>query len=78
MKGNLFTNNDFSTDIQTNIDNISTSINGLEPYLETYTPDATQGFYIHQPNFVAVSVGDVSNASNQYMMCDGLVNKTTF
>ena len=78
MKGNLFTNNDFSTDIKTKIDNINTSINGLEPYLETYTPDATQGFYIHHPNFVAVSVGDITNASNQYMMCDGLVNKTIF
>ena len=77
MKGNLFTNNDFSTDIKTKIDNINTSINGLEPYLETYTPDATEGFYIH-PNFVAVSVGDITNASNQYMMCDGLVNKTIF
>ena len=31
MKGNLFTNNDFSTDIKTKIDNINTSINGLEP-----------------------------------------------
>ena len=29
-------------------------------------------------DFVAISVGDVSNASNQYMMCDGLVNKTIF
>ena len=44
MKGNLFTNNDFSTDIKTKIDNINTSINGLEPYLETYTPDAIEGF----------------------------------
>ena len=78
MKGNLFTNNDFSTDIKTKIDTINTSINGLEPYLETYTPDATEGFYIHHPNFVAVSVGDITNASNQYMMCDGLVNKTIF
>ena len=78
MKGNLFTNNDFSTDIKTKIDNINTSINGIEPYLETYTPDATEGFYIHHPNFVALSVGDVTNASNQYMMCDGLVNKTIF
>ena len=77
MKGVLFfTNNDFSTDIKTQIDNINTSINGLEPYLETHTPDATEGFYIHHPNFVAVSVGDITNASNQYMMCDGLVNKT--
>ena len=78
MKGNLFTNNDFSTDIKIKIDNINTSINGLEPYLETYTPDAIEGFYMHHPNFVAVSVGDVSNASNQYFMCDGLVNKTIF
>ena len=78
MKGNLFTNNDFSTDIKTKIDNINTSINGLEPYLETYTPDAIEGFYMHHPNFVAVSVGDITNASNQYMMCDGLVNKTIF
>ena len=78
MKGHLFTNNDFSTDIKTKIDNINTSINGLEPYLETYTPDATDGFYIYHPNFVAVSVGDITNASNQYMMCDGLVNKTIF
>ena len=29
-------------------------------------------------DFVAVSVGDVSNASNQYFMCNGLVNKTIF
>ena len=78
MKGNLFTNNDFSTDIKAKIDNINTSINGLEPYLETYTPDAIEGFYMHHPNFVAVSVGDVTNASNQYFMCDGLVNKTIF
>ena len=78
MKGNLFTNNDFSTDIKTKIDNINTSTNGLEPYLETYTPDAIEGFYIHHPNFVALSVGDITNASNQYMMCDGLVNKTIF
>ena len=78
MKGNLFTNNDFSTDIKTKIDNINTSINGLEPYLETYTPDAIEGFYMHHPNFVALSVGDITNASNQYMMCDGLVNNTIF
>ena len=78
MKGNLFTNNDFSTDIKTKIDNINTSINGLEPYLETYTPDAIEGFYIHHPNFVACSVGDITNASNQYFMADGLVGKTMF
>ena len=29
-------------------------------------------------DFVAVSVGDVSNASNQYFMCKKLVNKTIF
>ena len=29
-------------------------------------------------DFVAISVGDITNASNQYMMCDGLVNKTIF
>ena len=78
MKGNLFTNNDFSTDIKTKIDNINTSINGLEPYLETYTPDAIEGFYIHHPNFVACSVGDITNASDQYFMADGLVGKTIF
>ena len=78
MKGNLFTNNDFSTDIKTKIDNINTSINGLEPYLETYIPDAIEGFYMHHPNFISLSVGDITNASNQYMMCDGLVNKTIF
>ena len=78
MKGNLFTNNDFSTDIKTKIDNINTSINGLEPYLETYVPDAIEGFYIHHPNFVACSIGDITNASNQYFMADGLVGKTFF
>ena len=78
MKGNLFTNNDFSTVIKTKIDNINTSINGLEPYLETYTPDAIEGFYIHHPNFVACSVGDITNASNQYFMADSLVGKTIF
>ena len=34
MKGNLFTNNDFSTDIKTKIDNLD---NALTPYLETHT-----------------------------------------
>ena len=42
------------------------------------TPDAIEGLYITHNDFVAVSVGDVSNASNQYMMCDGLVNKIIF
>ena len=43
-----------------------------------YTPDAIEDLYMAHTNFVAVSVGDVSNASNQYMMCDGLVNRTMF
>ena len=46
--------------------------------IQRYTPDAIEGLYMTHNNFVAVSVGDVSNASNQYMMCDGLVNKTIF
>ena len=29
-------------------------------------------------NFVAVIVGDVSNYSNQYFMCDGAVSKAIF
>ena len=75
MKGNLFTNNDFSTDIKTKIDNLD---NALTPYLETYTPSATEGFYIHHPNFLACNIGDITNASNQYFMCDGAVSKTIF
>ena len=75
MKGNLFTNNDFSTDIKTRIDNLDTA---LTPYLETHTPAATEGFYIHHPNFVACSIGDITNSSNQYFMCDGAVSKTIF
>ena len=63
MKGNLFTNNVFSTDIKTKIDNLD---NALTPYLETHTPAATEGFYIHHPNFVACSIGDITNSSNQY------------
>ena len=46
--------------------------------IQRYTPDAIEGLYMAHNNFVAVSVGDVSNASNQYFMCDGLVNKTIF
>ena len=75
MKGNLFTNNDFSTDIKTKIDNLD---NALTPYLETHTPAATEGFYIHHPNFLACSIGDITNSSNQYFMCDGAVSKTIF
>ena len=42
------------------------------------TPDATEGLYMAHNDFVAVSVADVSNASNQYFMCDGLVSETIF
>ena len=75
MKGNLYVNNDFSTDIKTKIDNLD---NALTPYLETHTPSATQGFYVHHPNFVACNIGDITNSSNQYFMCDGAVSKTIF
>ena len=75
MKGNLFTNNDCSTDIKTKIDNLD---NALTPYLATHTPAATEGFYVHHPNFVACSIGDITNSSNQYFMCDGAVSKTIF
>ena len=34
-----------------------------------------EGLYMSHDDFVAISDGDVTNASNQYMMCDGLVNK---
>ena len=46
--------------------------------IRRYTPDAIEGLYMAHNNFVAVSVGDVSNASNKYMMCHGLVSKTIF
>ena len=46
--------------------------------IRRYTPDAIEGLYMSHNDFVAISVGNVSNASNQYMMCDGLVNKTIF
>ena len=46
--------------------------------IRRYTPDAIEGLYMSHDDFVAISVGDVTNASNQYMMCDGLVNKTIF
>ena len=49
--------------------------NGL---IRRYTPDATEGLYMAHNNFVAVSVGDVSNSSNQYFMCDGAVSKNIF
>ena len=43
--------------------------------IRKYAPDAIEGLYMTQNDFVAVSVGDVSNAANQHFMCDGLVNK---
>ena len=46
--------------------------------IRRYTPDAIEGLYMAHDNFVAVSVGDVSNYSNQYFMCDGAVSKTIF
>ena len=46
--------------------------------IRRYTPDATQGLYMAHTNFVAVSVGDITNSSNQYFMCDGAVSKTIF
>ena len=44
--------------------------------IRRYTPDATNGLYMAHNNVVAVGVGDVSNSSNQYFMCDGAVSKT--
>ena len=41
--------------------------------IRRYTPDTIEGLYMSHDDFVAISVGDVTNASNQYMMCDGLV-----
>ena len=53
--------------------------NALTPYLETHTPSATEGFYIyHHPNFVACSIGDITNSSNHFFMCDSAVSKTIF
>ena len=46
--------------------------------IRRYTPDATEGLYMAHTNFVAVSVGDITNSSNQYFMCDGAVSKTIF
>ena len=46
--------------------------------IRRYTPSSIEGLYMSHDDFVAISVGDVTNASNQYMMCDGLVNKTIF
>ena len=46
--------------------------------IRRYTPSSIEGLYMSHNDFVSISIGDVSNASNQYMMCDGLVNKTIF
>ena len=46
--------------------------------IRRYTPDATEGLYMAHNNFVAVSVGDITNSSNQYFMCDSAVSKTIF
>ena len=46
--------------------------------IRRYTPNAIEGLYMSHNDFVAISVGDVSHASNEYMMCDGLVFKTIF
>ena len=46
--------------------------------IRRYTPDATEGLYMAHNNCVAVSVGDITNSSNQYFMCDGAVSKTIF
>ena len=46
--------------------------------IRRYTPDATEGLYMAHNNFLAVSIGDITNSSNQYFMCDGAVSKTIF
>ena len=46
--------------------------------IRRYTPDATEGLYMAHNNFLACSIGDITNASNQYFMCDGAVSKTIF
>ena len=46
--------------------------------IRRYTPDAIEGIYMAHNNCVAVSAGDVSNASNQYIMCDEFVKRTIF
>ena len=46
--------------------------------IRRYTPNATEGLYLADNDLVAVSVGDVSNSSNQYFMCDSAVSKAIF
>ena len=45
--------------------------------IRRYTP-ALEGLYMAHNNFVAFSVGDITNASNQYCVADGLVGETIF
>ena len=46
--------------------------------IRRYTPSSIEGLYMAHDDFVSISIGDITNASNQFMMCDGLVNKTIF
>ena len=46
--------------------------------IRRYTPDATEGLYMAHNNCLACTIGDITNASNQYFMCDGAVSKTIF
>ena len=44
--------------------------------IRKYMPDSTEGLYMTHNDFVAIGFGDITNASNQYVFFDGLVNKT--
>ena len=46
--------------------------------IRRYTPSSIEGLYMAHDDFVSISIGDITNASNQFRMCDGLVNKTIF
>ena len=46
--------------------------------IRRYMPDSIEGLYMSHDDFVAISIGDITNASNQYVIFDGLVNKTIF
>ena len=66
------------TDKAVNLNNGSCMNFNNNGSIRRYTPDAIEGLYMSHNDFAALSVGDITNASNQYMMCDGLVNKTIF
>ena len=66
------------TDNAISLNNASFLIFNNKSSIRRYTPDAIEGLYMAHDNFVAVSVGDVSNASNQYFLCDGAVSNTIF